>query len=396
MNGTETSDNRYTLVCPCLFGTESLIADELKLMGFDAPACTNGRVTFSGTQQDIARANIGLRCAERVLIELGSFRASTFDELFEGIKALPWEDFIGREDSFPVAGWSLQSQLHSVPDCQKIVKKAVVERLKPRYRTDWFKETGPRVQIRFSIYKDEVSACLDTTGEGLHKRGYRAESTEAPIKETLAASMIKLARPFADKPFYDPMCGSGTILIETALMLRNIAPGLKRSFAAEKWGCFAPDIWSGARQAAQGAINDEQFVVQGYDTDKKAVELTLGNAEKAGVGGNVRAAVQDIDRFAPQGTRGLIVCNPPYGERLLEIKQAEELYTRMGRAFLPLPDGFHYFIISPSDRFEQLFGRKADKRRKLYNGMIKCELFQYFRPRSRAGENSRPGGRSRS
>ena len=377
-----TGSGAFTLVCPCLFGTESLIADELRRLGYEDAACENGRVAFSGDSLAVARANINLRCAERVMIEVGRFKTETFDELFEGVKKLPWEDFIGRDDAFPVTGWSLSSQLHSVPDCQKIIKKAVVERLKSVYAIDWFKETGPKMPIRFGLYKDVVSVCLDTTGDGLHKRGYRPESVEAPIKETLAAVLVKLARPFADKPFYDPMCGSGTLLIETALILNNIAPGMNRHFTAENWGCIDGRAWVDARAEAKAAIKRADFVLQGYDIDRKAVELTLSNAARAGVAENVRAAVQDIDDFAPEGERGLIVCNPPYGERLLEIRQAEELYRRMGKAFLRLPDGFQYFIISPSEDFETLFGRKADKRRKLYNGMIKCEYYQYFRRRA--------------
>ena len=368
----------YKLACPCLFGFESIIADEVRRLGYEDVVLTNGRVTFSGDDLAIARLNINLRCAERVLVLVGEFPATSFEELFQGVKNLPWEEYIGRDEAFPVKGWSLDSQLFSVPDCQSIIKKAMVERLKLRYHSEWFKETGAKLQVQFGILKDIVSVYLDTTGDGLHKRGYRANAIEAPIKETLAAAMVKLARPFADKPFYDPMCGSGTILIETALMLNNMAPGQNRQFAAESWGCLDGSVWPQARQEALAGVKRQDFVVQGYDIDEKAVALTLENAKKAGVAENVRAAVQDIDDFAPTDPRGLIVCNPPYGERLLEIRQAEELYRRMGRVFLRLPN-FHYFIISPSDKFEACFGKKADKRRKLYNGMIKCELFQYFR-----------------
>lgn len=370
--------NKFKLACPCLFGFESIIADEIRRLGYEDTVLTNGRVTFSGDEAAIARLNINLRCAERVLVLLAEFEALSFEELFQGIKKIPWENYIGRDEAFPVKGWSLNSQLHSVPDCQSIIKKAVVERLKLQYKTEWFKETGAKIQIQFAILKDTVSVYLDTTGDGLHKRGYRAHAAEAPIKETLAAAMVKLARPFADKAFYDPMCGSGTILIEAALLLNNMAPGQNRRFAAEDWGCLDKKIWENARSEAKALVTRRDFIVQGYDIDEHAVALTLENAKKAGVGDNVRAQVQDIDDFAPPGTRGIIVCNPPYGERLLEVKQAEELYRRMGRAFLKL-HGIHYYIISPSEKFEALFGKKADKRRKLYNGMIKCELFQYFK-----------------
>jgi putative N6-adenine-specific DNA methylase len=370
--------NQFKLACPCLFGFESIIADEIGRLGYEDTVLTNGRVAFSGDAAAIARLNINLRCAERVLLLVDEFQAVSFEELFQGIKKLPWEEYISRDEAFPVKGWSLNSQLFSVPDCQSIIKKAVVERLKLKYQTDWFNETGPKIQIQFAIFKDTVSVYLDTTGDGLHKRGYRANSVEAPIKETMAAAMVKLSRPYADKAFYDPMCGSGTILIEAALLLNNMAPGQNRGFAAEEWGFLDKSIWAQARREALAAVERRNFVVQGYDIDENAVALTLENAKKAGVGDNVRAAVQDIDDFAPTETRGVIVCNPPYGERLLEIKQAEELYRKMGQVFLRLP-GFHYYIISPSDRFEALFGKKADKKRKLYNGMIKCDFFQYFK-----------------
>jgi putative N6-adenine-specific DNA methylase len=370
--------NEMKLACPCLFGFESIIADEIRQLGYGDTTLTNGRVTFTGDMAAIARLNINLRCAERVLVVLDEFQAVSFEELFQGIKKIPWEDYIGRDEAFPVKGWSLNSQLHSVPDCQAIIKKAVVEHLKLPYKTEWFRETGPKIQIQFGIFKDTVSVYLDTTGSGLHKRGYRSNAVEAPIKETLAAAMVKLSRPYADKAFYDPLCGSGTILIEAALLLNNMAPGQNRRFDAEEWGCLDKRIWSDARSEALAAVKRREFIVQGFDIDPAAVSLTLENAKKAGVAENVRASVQDIAGFSPPEPRGVIVCNPPYGERMLEIKQAEKLYGEMGRAFLRLK-GYHYYIISSSERFEALFGKKADKKRKLYNGMIKCDLFQYFK-----------------
>ena len=368
----------FQLMCPCLFGLESLVADELRELGYEDAAASNGRVVFTGDDAAVARTNIHLRCAERVLVLLGEFKASSFDELFEGVRRLPWEQFVGKDDAFPVRGWSLNSQLHSVPDCQAIIKKAAVERLKSVYHVEWFRETGAKVQIRFSILKDMVSVCLDTSGEGLHKRGYRAQGNAAPLKETLAAAMVKLSRPYPDKAFYDPMCGSGTILIEAALFLRHIAPGLGRRFAAESWGCLNPKVWPAARQEALSAVQRVPLRVQGYDIDEDAVRLSLENARKAGVADCVQVGRQALRDFAPREERGIVVCNPPYGERMLEVQQAEALYRQMGEVFLRL-SGFHFYIISPSERFETLFGRRADKRRKLYNGMIKCELFQYFR-----------------
>lgn len=377
--------SRLKLMCPCLFGVESLVADELRRLGFADAAAQNGRVLFTGDEEAVAAANLNLRCAERVMIVLGEFRAVTFDELFEGVRRLPWEAFVGRDDAFPVKGWSLNSQLHSVPDCQAIIKKAAVEHLKTVYHVEWFKETGARLQVQFSILKDEVTVCLDTSGEGLHKRGYRPHGNEAPLKETLAAAMVSLSRPYADKPFFDPMCGSGTLLIEAAMRLRHMAPGLQRRFAAEEWGCLPREIWVRARQQAVAAAIRVPLEIQGYDIDPAAVELTRENARRAGVGGDIRVERQALCDFAPAGERGIIVCNPPYGERMLEVQQAEELYRQMGRVFLPLK-GFHYYIISPSENFETLFGRRADKRRKLYNGMIKCELFEYFRNPAAGGK----------
>lgn len=370
------SEIRYA--CPCLFGLESLVADELRELGMENVTAENGRVLFSGGVDALARANINLRCAERVLIVVGEFEAKTFDDLFEKVKALDWERWIGREDAFPVAGWSLNSTLHSVPDCQAIIKKAVVERLRTRYHVSWFRETGPKHQIRFSILKDRVSVTLDSSGDGLHKRGYRENANEAPLKETLAAAMVMLSRYRAGTPFYDPLCGSGTILIEAALLAMNRAPGLLRHFAAEKWDSTQQGVWEQARSEALAHVSKEPFTVCGYDIDLNAVSLTLENAKKAGVGAHVRAETQDVRKFHPEESRGIIVCNPPYGERMLEIREAEDLYREMGKVFLALPD-WNYYIISASESFETLFGKKADKRRKLYNGMIKCNYFQYFR-----------------
>ena len=369
--------NELTLACPCIFGVESLVADEIKTLGYTDIITQNGRVTFKADENAIARANIGLRCAERVLILLAEFDAHSFEELFQGVKAIEWERFIAREDAFPVKGWSLESTLHSVPDCQAIVKKAAVERLKHKYHVEWFKETGSKLQIQFSILKDRVSIFLDTSGEGLHKRGYRKNSNEAPLKETLAAAMCKIARFYLDRAFCDPLCGSGTILIEAAMLGLNMAPGIKRRFAAEDWH-LNPQIWQAARAEAISQINMQPIEVFGYDIDPSAVALTLENAKLAGVGGVVKAAVQDIRKFAPSQPHGTVVTNPPYGERMLDITAAEELYGVMGSVFLKL-EGWRFYIISPSERFETIFGKKADKRRKLYNGMIKCEFFQYFR-----------------
>lgn len=374
---------KINLIAPCLFGTESIAADEFRRMGFTDIVTENGRVKLAGDFNMLARANICSRFAERILINVGEFYASTFTELFDGVKALGWEDFIGKDDAFPVNGWSIDSILHSIPDCQSIIKKAIVERLKLKYSVSRFAETGPEYKIRFSIHKNSVTMMIDTSGEGLHKRGYRRNSNAAPLKETLAASMCDLARIYPDTKLLDPFCGSGTLLIEAALMATKTAPGLRRFFAAERFGFIPEKVWREERTRAQDLIlHNVDFSAQGFDIDKNAVELTLENAKKAGVSKYVKAAVADVKDFTPPEERCLIITNPPYGERLLDVKAAEELYTVMGNRFKE-GSGKKYYVISPHDEFEKYFGRTADKRRKLYNGMIKCQLFMYFKNKER-------------
>ncbi len=371
--------SKINLVAPCLFGVESIAADEFRRMGFEDITTENGRVLLSGEENMLARANICSRFAERILINVGEFSAVTFTELFDGVKALPWEDFIGKDDAFPVNGWSINSQLFSIPDCQSIIKKAIVERLKLKYKINIFAETGSEYKIRFSIHKNIVTMMIDTSGEGLHKRGYRRNSNDAPLKETLAAAMCDLARIYPDTKIYDPFCGSGTILIESALMATKTAPGLRRFFAAERFGFLDSKIWMEERTRAQDLIlKNIDFRAQGFDIDKNAVELTLANAKKAGVEKYVKASIANVKDFSAPKERCITVTNPPYGERLLDVKAAEELYTVMGKQF-EQGDGRKYYVISPHDEFEHHFGRTADKRRKLYNGMIKCQLFMYFK-----------------
>ena len=370
---------KIKLAAPCLFGIESIAADEFRRMGFEDAVAENGRVRLSGSFNMLARANICSRFAERILINLGEFSAVTFTELFDGVRALPWENYIGRDDAFPVNGWSISSQLFSIPDCQSIIKKAIVERLKTKYHLSRFSETGAEYRVRFSIHKNNVTMMIDTSGEGLHKRGYRPNSNSAPIKETLAAAMCALARIYPDTQMYDPFCGSGTLLIESALMAANIAPGLRRFFAAERFGFIPESVWREERTRAQDLIlHNVDFRAHGSDIDKAAAELTLENARRAGVLKYVSAKAGDIHNFSLPEERCLTVTNPPYGERLLDVKAAEELYAVMGNRFNP-GYGRKYFIISPDDEFERFFGRTADKRRKLYNGMLKCQLYMYFK-----------------
>ncbi len=371
--------NKFKCAAPCLFGLEKLVADELKEMGAEDVLAENGRVIFSGGAEIVARANIRSRFAERIQLLIGSFEARSFTELFDGVKNLDWERYIGADDAFPVKGSSIGSTLHSIPDCQSIVKKAVVERLKSKYKIDWFDELGAERKISFFILKDKVQMLIDTSGEGLHKRGYRANSGDAPLKETLAAAMVKLSRIYPDSTLYDPFCGSGTILIEGALMARNVAPGIFRSFASEKFSFIPPEVWQSERAAARDMINNDiPFKAVGSDIDPAMVELAMANAKKAGVSDCVTVSLNDIANFDIPTERGVTVTNPPYGERMLDIDEARELYRTMGKVF-KRRHGLKYTIISPDDNFEQLFGAVADKRRKLYNGSIRCQLYFYYK-----------------
>ncbi len=366
------------MVCPCHFGLESTLKFEVLKIGGQDIAVSDGRVAFSGDLSTLVRANLWLAAAERVLVQLAEFEAHSFEELFQGTKNAPFEDFIGVKDRFPVKGYSLNSDLHSVPDCQAIIKKAAVERLGDKYGVTWFEETGTTYQIRFSILKNRVSIYLDSSGEGLHKRGYRRNSNAAPIKETLAAGIIDLAYVNSGSRVCDPFCGSGTLIIEAAYRALNIAPGLKRRFAADDWRIIPPEIWENERKNALDAIRkDTDFFAYGYDIDPECVALTLENCRKAGIRKRVEVCQADVKNYVNEaGT--ITVCNPPYGERLLEFREAEKLYTVMGKHFIA--DREHpCYVISPHEEFEKLFGKRADKRRKLYNGMLKCQLFMYYK-----------------
>ena len=371
--------SKLKIACPCIFGLESVLSGEIKRMGVQNIEVTDGKVTFSGDLADVARANIWLRTAERVQIVLGSFRAESFEDLFQGVMSLDFENYIRKDDAFPVKGWSLNSKLHSIPDCQAIVKKAIVRRLEQKYGQSWFEETGSKVQIQFSILKDIVTILLDTSGAGLHKRGYRKNANIAPIKETLAAGIVDLARVRGDSFVFDPFCGSGTLLIEAALHALNIAPGVNRRFAAEHWGVFQDGTFSTVRKEALEQIDRKaEFCGCGYDIDPEAVELTRANAHKAGVGSRMQVETRDISDFHTDAPRATILTNPPYGERMLEVKDAQRIYRTMGQVF-ERRKYLSYYVISPDEQFEELFGAGADRRRKLYNGMIKCQLFMYFK-----------------
>lgn len=371
---------QFDYCAPCLMGLEGLVSGELKRMDARNVLGEDGRVFFSGDYNMLARANLRSRYSERILIVLGRFDAFSFDDLFEGTKALPWEQWIGKTDAFPVKGSSVRSKLFSVSDCQSIIKKAIVERLKTVYKLPWFEETGAVHQVQFHIKKDNVCMMLDTSGEGLHKRGYRrlvngVQPVEAPMKETLAAAMSDLCIVKHDSIVYDPMCGSGTLAIEAALKALNVAPGIRRTFAVEKWAQNQASCWKEERELCDSLIRrDAVFHAYASDLSPKAVEAAQENARKAGVAKRIDFSVRDARKFSPKGEKGKVLLNPPYGERLLTTEEARELIKEMGSLFVP-KEGWSYGIISPDEQFEKVFGRRADKRRKVYNGMIKCQIY---------------------
>lgn len=380
---TEAMPSTYMrMCCPCHFGLESVLKFELVRLGAADIAAADGRVCFSGDWTMLASANIELTVAERVLIELGSFSVkaqrgkTAFDPLFDGVAKLPLEQYIGVNDAFPVKGSSLNSALHSVPACQAIVKKAAVSRLQKAYRTKELPETGAVHQLQFQIRNDNCTVYLDTSGMPLHKRGWRQIAGAAPIRETLAAGILDLSRVRPQTQLCDPFCGSGTFLIEAATRAMHIAPGLHRRFASERWDAMPKSAWFDAREAARAKIQrDVEFRAVGYDIDAETVEIARENARKAGVSEKITVMQGDVRDFKAEAGQ-LIVCNPPYGERLLDIEAARELYRTMGKVF---PTENAVSVISPDQTFEQCFGRKAVKRRKLYNGMLQCNLYQYWK-----------------
>lgn len=369
--------NKINFVAPCHFGLEKTLSFEVKKIGGEDVRADNGRVFFSGDAAVCAKANVFLSVAERVCVVLGAFHAESFDELFEGIKKLPLSEFIGKNDAFPNSGHTLNSKLTSVPAIQKIVKKAMAVNLGEAYKLNVLPENGAECKIRFSLMKNEFTLMLDTSGEGLHKRGYRAVGNAAPIRETLAAGIADVARVRGEF-VCDPFCGSGTLLIESALKALNIAPGLNRRFAGERMSFLPESVWKSAREEARSLIKtDSGFHGMGFDADKECVELTLANAKKAGVEKYITAVRRDIREFEYPESAVKILTNPPYGERMLELSEARELYRAMGERLLPLGENSLY-VITPDEEFESLFGLKSSKNRKLYNGMLMCRLFIYF------------------
>ncbi|NLJ24358.1 MAG: class I SAM-dependent RNA methyltransferase [Firmicutes bacterium] len=369
------------LIAASTFGLEALVAQELRDLGYHDLMVENGRITFTADPEAICRSNLWLRTADRVKIKIGEFKATTFDELFDQTKALPWADWIPENAKFPVDGKSVKSELFSVSDCQAIVKKAVVESLRERYHRDWFPEDGPLYKIEVALLKDIATLSIDTTGPGLHKRGYRTLVGQAPLKETLAAAMIMLARWYHDIALIDPFCGSGTIPIEAALMGLNIAPGLNRSFASEDWPNIPKQLWDEARQEARELAQfDRSLYIIGTDIDPQVLKAARHNAEAAGLSELIHFQASPLQDLSSKRKYGKIICNPPYGERIGERKEVAKLYREMGQVFSKL-DTWSFYVLTSNPDFERLFGRPATKKRKLYSGNMKVDYYQYFGPR---------------
>lgn len=369
----------FTYTVPCLFGLEAVLKREIIDLGYEITEVDDGRVCFKGDENAISRANIWLRSGERVLLNIRSFYAETFDELFEEVKATPWEYYIPKDAKFYVTkATSIKSKLFSPSDIQSIVKKAVVERLKQVHKTTWFAETGYDVPIRIFIKKDMVEMTLDTSGDGLHKRGYRFKASKAPIRETLAAGIIQLSVWNKDRLFVDPFCGSGTIPIEAAMIGRNMAPGLNRHFTAQKWTHLIDNKhWIDAVDEAFDLEQDVELNIQGYDLDYKVLRVARENAETAGVSDYIHFQDRDMKDFSSSKSYGVIVTNPPYGERMEDQTSVQKLYETMGLVFGDY-DTWSKYIITSYEDFEGAYGSKATKKRKLYSGMLKTNLYQYL------------------
>lgn len=373
----------FELVAPCHFGLEAVTKREIYDLGYEVTRVEDGRITFEGDAEAICRANIFLRTTERVLLQVGRFHAETFEELFQGIKSLPWENYIPKDGKFWVTkASSIKSKLFSPSDIQSIAKKAMVERLKAKYHVDWFEEKGAAYPVRIFLMKDEVMVTLDTSGESLHKRGYRLMTSKAPLTETLAAALIMLTPWNAGRILVDPFCGSGTFPIEAAMIAANIAPGMNREFTAEKWTNFIDrQLWYDAVQEAQEQVNTDISVdIQGYDIDGDVVRAARENAKRAGVDGLIHFQQRAVADLHHPKKYGFIITNPPYGERLEDKKDLPQLYTQIGEAYRSL-DAWSMYMITSYEDAERYVGRKADKNRKIYNGMIKTYFYQFMGPK---------------
>lgn len=370
--------SEFKLVATSAMGLESIVADEVKALGFQTTS-ENGKIYFQGDALAIAKTNMWLRVADRVRIVAGEFHATTFDDLFEQTKAIPWERFLPVDAAFPVAGKSVKSTLYSVPDCQAIVKKAIVERLKIAYkRIGFLDESGPLFKLEVSILKDKVTLTIDSSGTGLHKRGYRVGQGDAPLKETMAAALVKLTRWNPDRPFVDPFCGSGTIAIEAAMIAQNIAPGYNRDFSAEQWPWIDKNIWHQVREEAESiAKYDQPIDITGSDYDPRMIKVAQENAAEAGFMDMINFRQCDVRDLTVDGLNGVMVGNPPYGERLGEVEEAEDITQELGRIMKNYPS-WSVYMLSSLENFETMYGKKATKKRKLFNGFIRTDLYQFW------------------
>lgn len=372
-------NTQFEWIATAAFGLEGIVARELERLHIPAKA-ENGGARFTATLEDAMRANLWLRCADRVLLVMGRFEARSFEELFEGVRALPWEDFIGKNTRFPVSGKCARSQLMSVRDCQAITKKAIAERLKAKYRVDWLEETGETVAIDVALHGDVAQLTIDASGVALNRRGYRTWNGEAPLRETLAAALVSLSPWRPGMVLHDPMCGTGTLMIEAAMRMANRAPGLTREFAIESWGGMPVQAFAALREEAQAAFDPGRIEgISGSDIDPEAVELANRHLRQAGLAGKVAFTVGDMRECRLSAERGAFLCNPPYGERLSDRKACETLYREMGLLLRRHP-GFTLSAITSHPGFERCFGRRADRKRRFYNGRLECEFMTFGLP----------------
>lgn len=371
-------NDKFEIILPTLFGMEALVSKELYRLGYDAKKTEDGRVVFDGDYDAVCRTNLWLRCAERVLIKVGEFKAVTADELYEGVKALEWEKFIGKNDAFPVKGRTIRSELNSDRNSQIMIKKAIADRLGEKYGISWLPEDDLTYQVQFTIINNIVTVMIDTSGEPLHKRGYRKKSNLAPVRETIAAAMVMLSYWKFEEPLWDPFCGSGTIPIEAAMFKRNIAPGLAREFAFSNFRQIDQTMIDDVKEEALESVHKNVVpIITASDVDNYALELTKNNAVAAGVGDFIDTKLCDARNIMPSLPCGSIITNPPYGERLSDLEESKRLYADIGRTFSKF-DRWSYYILTSHEDFEREFGRKADRRRKIYNGMLRCHLYQYY------------------
>ena len=369
---------RLELIATATFGLEAVVKREIQNLGYKILKSEDGKITYMGDERAIVKSNLWLRSADRVLLKMAEFKAMEFEELFQQTKALPWEELIPIDGKFTVTGTSVKSKLHSVPACQSIVKKAIVERLKEYYCIDHFEETGAAYTVKTTILKDNVTLTVDTSGAGLHKRGYRARDVAAPIKETLAAALGQLSFWREDRLMMDPCCGSGTVPIEAAMIGRNIAPGLNRSFACEGWELIPPEMWKEERKAAYDAINyDTSLRIFAFDIDPKAIEAAKENAIEAGVDDCIVFKCMDMRKIQANEPRGIIITNPPYGERIGEAKQIEAIYKKYNEFFKKNPTWSLFMITTDKTVEKKIMERPADRRRKLYNGRLEVCYYQF-------------------